>query len=702
MTTLADAALAPPLRSAAANAAADGVHPAYRADIDGLRAVAVVSVIVFHFFPSALPGGFVGVDIFFVISGYLISQIIIGGLETDAFSVAGFYARRVRRLFPALILVLTASLAFGWMALFRAEYAQLGEHAVAGAAFLANFAFWSESGYFDKAAIAKPLLHLWSLGVEEQFYIFWPVVLALAWRMRANLLLVAGAIALASFGANLFASSAAPAAAFYSPWTRFWELMVGAMLACRAPRLPASAARPGWNVTERPRLASAVSMAGIVLILLGVVFAREKGFPGWQALLPTGGTALLILAGPGAAVNRMLLSRGVFVAIGLISYPLYLWHWPLLSFPRIVHGELDADLRTVLLVLAVILAVLTHVLVERPVKAARNRGALATALLGLMATVGAFGFLVMAQRGLEQRAVVQVNVSLDAVRANSLPPFAAACPFVPASRKNLFQCYVDTREPPRFALLGDSKAGALFPGVFRTSTPGGSWMVIASGNSGPLLPVLSDSSVYAYVNSHAVDAAVRTLEAANSVETVVIAAATRALFGLANDHSIAGLPTSRNGRAALQGLDATVSRLVAADKRVVLVVDNPTLPYPEDCVGRKTASAFVNTLLAAPPNPACSITVAKHLELSRPYRELLEEVRRRHPGRVELFDTLPVLCDLSTQSCAATLDGQFLYGVTDHVSAAGARKLGKALNLQLRSPAALQAPVAAPGRETST
>lgn len=681
MTTLADAAPAPPLRPTAASPAADGVHPAYRADIDGLRAVAVVSVLVFHFFPSALPGGFVGVDIFFVISGYLISQIIIGGLEQDGFSVAGFYARRVRRLFPALLLVLAAALAFGWVALLRGEYAQLGEHAVAGAAFLANFVFWSESGYFDKAAIAKPLLHLWSLGVEEQFYIFWPVLLALAWRLRANLLLVAGAIAIASFGANLYATSAAPAAAFYSPWTRFWELMIGAMLACLALH------RPAWNLAQRPRLASAASIAGLALLALGIVFAREKGFPGWQALLPTAGAALLIVAGPGAAVNRRVLSRGAFVAIGLISYPLYLWHWPLLSFPRIVHGELGAGMRAVLLVLAVILAVLTYAWVERPVKTARNRGAVAAVLVALMLAVGSFGLLVTAERGFAQRAVVQSNVSLDTVRAGAFPPYAAACPLAPASRKNLFQCYADTREPPRFALLGDSKAGALFSGVFRTSAPGGTWMVLASGDSGPLLPVLSDSPIYAYVNRQAVDAAVRTLEAADSVETVVIAAATRALFGLANDHSIADLPASRNGRVALDALDATVSRLVAAGKRVVLVVDNPTLPHPEDCLGRTTASAFVDRLLAAPPNPACTIALAKHLELSRPYRELLGEVQRRHPGRVALFDTLPFLCDTSRQTCALSRDGEIQYGVTDHVSEAAARRLGKALNLQLAAPA---------------
>src|SRR4051812_31454827 len=155
-----------PLRSWRTADRSEEAHPRYRADIDGLRGIAVISVVVFHLFPSALPGGFVGVDIFFVISGYLISQIIMMGLERKDFSFRGFYSRRARRIYPAMILVVAASLAFGWTALFTGEYAQLGKHAAAGAAFVSNFVLWSESGYFDNAAITKPLLHLWSLGVE--------------------------------------------------------------------------------------------------------------------------------------------------------------------------------------------------------------------------------------------------------------------------------------------------------------------------------------------------------------------------------------------------------------------------------------------------------------------------------------------------------------------------------------------------------
>jgi peptidoglycan/LPS O-acetylase OafA/YrhL len=161
-------------------------HPKYRSDIDGLRAVAVLSVVVFHAFPDWLQGGFIGVDIFFVISGYLISTILFENLERGTFSFQEFYVRRIKRIFPALLLVLVACLVFGWFALYPDEYQQLGTHLAAGAGFLANFIFWGESGYFDNAADTKPLLHLWSLGIEEQFYIVWPLLLWLAWKRKIN------------------------------------------------------------------------------------------------------------------------------------------------------------------------------------------------------------------------------------------------------------------------------------------------------------------------------------------------------------------------------------------------------------------------------------------------------------------------------------------------------------------------------------
>ncbi len=206
-------------------------HPKYRPDIDGLRAVAVLSVVGFHAFPSWVGGGFIGVDIFFVISGFLISTIIFDNLEDNSFSFIEFYSRRIKRIFPALLLVMISCFCIGWLVMFSDEFKQLGKHIAGGASFVSNFIFWGESGYFDTTAASKPLLHLWSLGIEEQFYIIWPLVLFLSWKLRFNLLAVSGMIALISFLLNLSILGEDAVAAFYSPQSRFWELLLGSVLA---------------------------------------------------------------------------------------------------------------------------------------------------------------------------------------------------------------------------------------------------------------------------------------------------------------------------------------------------------------------------------------------------------------------------------------------------------------------------------------
>ena len=202
----------------------------YRPDIDGLRAIAVLAVIGFHAFPAWIRGGFVGVDVFFVISGYLISTILLTGMERGSFRFSQFYIRRIRRIFPALIVVLLACMVAGWLVLFSFEYKALGKHVAGSAAFVSNFVLWNEAGYFDKAAETKPLLHIWSLGIEEQFYIVWPLLLYLIWKRKAATL----ALLLLLLARQLCFQCALvldPAADFYSPLTRFWELMAGAVLA---------------------------------------------------------------------------------------------------------------------------------------------------------------------------------------------------------------------------------------------------------------------------------------------------------------------------------------------------------------------------------------------------------------------------------------------------------------------------------------
>jgi peptidoglycan/LPS O-acetylase OafA/YrhL len=253
------------------------LHPSYRSDIDGLRAIAVLLVVIHHAFPQILPSGFIGVDLFFVISGFLISTIIFQNLENGTFSFADFYGRRIKRIFPSLILVLLTCLVYGWFSLLPADYKQLGKHALAGAAFVSNFAFWYESGYFDGDSKLKPLLHLWSLGIEEQYYIFWPLIAWLAWKKKANLLKLCIVLLVVSFVTNLVLVRSNTASAFFSPASRFWELLIGSVLAYVKLNQP---------ITKEERHGNLSAWLGLGLLVIGLVFIHpERRFPGFWALL---------------------------------------------------------------------------------------------------------------------------------------------------------------------------------------------------------------------------------------------------------------------------------------------------------------------------------------------------------------------------------------------------------------------------------
>ncbi len=231
-------------------------------------------VVAFHGFPQILPGGFVGVDVFFVISGYLICGLIFDGFQNGGLNFKAFYARRVRRLFPSLIAVLVATLVLGWLFLFTSEYSELGKYVAGSAGFIANLLLWHGEGYFDATASLKPLLHIWSLGIEEQFYIVWPLTLFVAWRLRLNLLLVSAIVLLASFAFNIITVGTDTVEAFYSPFTRFWELQVGGVLALweRGSRLP----QIGHNTAGR----NALSWLGLSMIVAAaVLFSESTPFP---------------------------------------------------------------------------------------------------------------------------------------------------------------------------------------------------------------------------------------------------------------------------------------------------------------------------------------------------------------------------------------------------------------------------------------
>jgi peptidoglycan/LPS O-acetylase OafA/YrhL len=386
----------------------------YRPDVDGLRALAVLSVLVFHAFPEALPGGFVGVDIFFVISGYLISRIILSDIGRGTFTFTDFYYRRVRRIFPALTLVLLTVLVVGWAGLSPFDFRQLGVHVAAGAGFVSNIVLWRESGYFDAAAELKPLLHLWSLGVEEQYYLAWPLAFFVFRRHIQSIIWLILTVAAISFAMNIFATSRMPVAAFYLPPTRVWELMVGSAIAYAQVFTPPSSGRAtGVAVaTMSSTRSNVLSAIGVALVATALVLVdRNREFPGWWALLPVGGAALIICAGPDAWFNHRVLSNRVAVAIGLVSYPLYLWHWPLLTYARIFNdGEHPSPIvRIGTLLTSTLLAWLTYRYVEQNVRHAPAtswaRGPV-PAFATLMTALGIYGLLVFGDISQSRSAAV--------------------------------------------------------------------------------------------------------------------------------------------------------------------------------------------------------------------------------------------------------------------------------------------------------
>ena len=394
-------------------------HPKenYRRDIDGLRALAVVSVVLYHAFPTAVRGGYIGVDVFFVISGFLISSILLRELSEGIFSLSSFYGRRIRRIFPALAVCLTGVLAYGYVCLLPSELMQLGKHVFFSAAFLSNIATWSEAGYFDIAATLKPLLHLWSLGIEEQFYIIWPALLWMIFQVKAPLGRLLVLLFLASFAINIWLSTTSTVGDFFLPFPRFWELLAGTSLAYRN------------RFVLTPTIRSWLSVGGLAaLIISAALFTPELRFPGWFALLPVAGAVAVILAGPHAMVNRTLLSDHRIVFLGLISYPLYLWHWPLISYAYIIRlGKPPTPLMAAGLVAAsFLLAWMTYRFVECPVRFGAQSRRRTRIVAFWVAALGAAGLATWTMHGFPGRFTALPNIDIRKIsEARNDPVFRA-------------------------------------------------------------------------------------------------------------------------------------------------------------------------------------------------------------------------------------------------------------------------------------
>lgn len=357
----------------------------YRREIDGLRALAVLPVILFHAGFETFSGGFVGVDVFFVISGYLITTIILAEFEQGEFSIVSFYERRARRILPALFFVMLVCIHFAWFWLLPSDMKDLSQSIVAVSVFASNILFWRQSGYFDTAAELKPLLHTWSLAVEEQYYVLFPLFLMLFWRLGKRWILVTlGLVFIVSLAIAQWAVYAKPAAAFYLLPTRGWELLIGAFAAFYLSQ--ANRKVFGRTVGE------VGGCLGVALILYAVfTYNKETPFPGLYALVPALGTVLVILFATQQTTVGKFVGNKAFVGIGLISYSAYLWHQPLFAYARhkgFSHSDFDVFL--LLSIASVILAFFSWKFIEAPF---RNKTLVGRRAVLLFALLGSFSFI---------------------------------------------------------------------------------------------------------------------------------------------------------------------------------------------------------------------------------------------------------------------------------------------------------------------
>lgn len=467
--------------SSPSRSALPGCTGAYRPDIDGLRGIAILAVVGFHAFPQFVPGGFVGVDVFFCLSGYLITGIVLDALQRGSFTLGNFYVRRIRRIFPALGLVVLVTLLLGWFMLFSGEYRQLGKHTAFAGVFLSNVALWREAGYFDVASETKPLLHLWSLSIEEQFYLVWPLLLVIFARSGRRLLVLTCLLGLVSLALAVFFTDEYPAASFYLPHTRLWELLLGSGLSVAGRMCLQGRTRPlvsfAWMQNNHVRSCS--SWLGLAMIVAAVfVFSGKQPYPGWRALVPTVGTALVVLAGGFSRVNTIFLSSRPLVFVGLISYPLYLWHCPLLAFARLAsNDQVSYGTISALVAVSFFLAWLTYQFVEKPIRfsASATRGRrYAWGLVAMLGGCTLAGLGLYYLQGIPQRFPPVLQQLAD-YKYDHASAYRSGLCFIEKIEQldralDFSPLCVDTvpeqkTNAPLVALWGDSMAAHLYPGL---------------------------------------------------------------------------------------------------------------------------------------------------------------------------------------------------------------------------------------------
>ncbi|NNC99934.1 MAG: acyltransferase [Gammaproteobacteria bacterium] len=641
----------------------------YRPEIDGLRALAVVPVIMFHADIEMFSGGFVGVDVFFVISGYLITGIIHQDIQQGTFSIIHFYERRVRRILPALLVVCLVSIPLAWAWMPPDEFVDFSQSLIAVSIFVSNVLFWTESGYFEASAELKPLLHTWSLAVEEQFYVFFPLLLLLIRRFRgANVCLPILFLTIVSFALMEWASKTQPTANFYLLPTRAWELGVGALLAITAPM---------WVDRAKGQIPQFASILGLCMISYSIFsFDRSIPFPSIWALLPVLGTALLIVFTAPLTIAHNILSLRPIVGLGLISYSTYLWHHPLFAFARIRSlDEISTFDYLTLMLTAIILACLTWYFIEQPFRNRRSfsRKQVFSGSAAVMISVIVFGFVGHYGDGLPGRHKDPVLVQGLKQQFSKNFGLNSVC-------KDEFNLSPKCRtaEKPEIVVWGDSYAMHLLDGII-SSNPDVSVIQMTKSACAPfadLAPIKYPTNNENWAKGClAFNNSVRGWIAGNdSVRFAVISSPLTALLpnnqksgsgrGLVYDN---GAVIEASFDLALTRFMSTLDWLSARNIKPVIFS-----PLPED--GRNVGTCLARSIWFDVDSKRCSISFTEYLRHRKAEISFLKHVEKKFP--VIWFSDY--LCN--DEYCAVEELNVQLYRDAGHLSREGSRYIGRKMD----------------------
>lgn len=642
----------------------------YRPDIDGIRAIAVLSVIAFHAFPKRLTGGFIGVDIFFVISGFLITQIIINEIDAGKFKIRNFYSRRIRRIIPSLLVVLATTLILGWFLLLPQDYVQLASVTTGATIFITNFVLWSQVGYFDADAIQKPLLHLWSLSIEEQFYLLWPLILLMLFKVRKYAFALTGVMLVVSFYTAYHYRYINPDLAFYSPAPRFWELLIGAGLAF----VFVYHYKVIGKILSLKFLAEFGGAISLFAMLIALYLGTEKRSL-LTVLIGVLSSAGLILFGARPTLTSKLVGNPISVWIGLISYPLYLWHWIFLSFGHIYFTGTPPKLaRGLSVLLSIALSYGCYRLLEVHMRNKAHEARKVISLLVGLIVIALAGIVIQLSNGAENRVGTSKANMNQLIKAQGSD---VGCGDLIGNPKHLFHyCrYNNVGGARTIAITGDSHALAAWDGfsdyyekagintILLSNSLCPPFIGVATGMSIPKLNECTEST------REIIDAITKT----KGIDTVIFIS--RGSYYITGHEEIPirhvkfmKWPASQqttppiSTKAALfqESLQKTVDLYRIQGKKIYLVSENPELPFDlKNCLDFG--------IVRAKTDAKCEPKNRTHvLDRQSLHRNILQNI-----NGAKFIDTLDIFCP--EKSCNFLRNGTLMYLDDDHLSKFGSK-----------------------------